>query len=155
MGDLSFDLRKSLNEILTHAYPQIDFRFVFYNSNTIGNFLKKRKENAGLLCSNVVYLFTCPRCNARYVGSTSRWLQHRIFEHQGKSVRTGRHLSHPSFSAIRDHSHHHDHQYTTEDFTVLHSLQNRFDLNITESITIRTIRPELNNMTTTSPLYTL
>ena len=155
MGDLSFDLRKSLNKILTQAYPQINFRFVFHNTNTIGNFLKKGRKNAGLMCSNVVYMFTCPCCNARYVGSTTRWLHHRIAEHKGKSTRTGRQLSDPSPSAIRDHSHQHNHQYGTEDFSILHLLPNRYELNITESITIKTMQPELNNTTSATPLFTL
>ena len=154
MGDLSFDLRKSLNEILTQAYPQINFRFVFHNSNTIGNFLKKGKGNVGLLCSNVVYLFTCPCCNTRYIGATTRWLKHRILEHQGKSIRTGRFLSTPSFSAIREHSHQHDHRFGTEDFKIL-QLSNKAELNIVESILIRTMQPEMNTTSTATPLYTI
>ena len=155
MGRLSIDLRKSLNKILTNAYPQINFRFVFYNNNSIGNFLKrKEKRNSDLLCPNVVYMFTCPSCTARYVGSTSRWLIHRILEHKGKSIRTGTFLSKPSFSAIREHSHLHDHPFTTEDFKVLSSHHNRLELNISESLAIQATKPELNNTLTSTPLFT-
>ena len=155
MGRLSFDLRKSLNKILTNAYPQINFRFVFHNKNTIGNYLKhKEKSNSDFLCPNVVYLFSCPSCKARYVGSTSRWLYHRILEHKGKSIRTGTFLNKPSFSAIRAHSHLHNHQFKTEDFQIVSSHKNRLDLNIAESIAIRTMRPELNNMASATPLFT-
>ena len=155
LGDLSFDLRKSLNKILKQAYPQINFRFVFYNTNTIGNFLKQKETSNSDLRSNVVYLFTCPSCHARYVGSTSRWLRHRILEHKGKSVRTGIQLSRPSFSAIREHSHLHDHPFNTDDFKILTSLPNRFDLVIAESLIISTMKPELNNTTSATPLFTL
>ena len=38
--------------------------------------------------SNVVYNFLC-HCDSRYVGCTSQQLQHRIFQHVPKFVRTG------------------------------------------------------------------
>ena len=75
MGKLSFEIRKSMKEILKDAYPQIKFNFVFTNNISIGNFLKKISNPNPDLCSNVVYLFKCPSCPARYVGSTSRWLK--------------------------------------------------------------------------------
>ncbi|XP_069977196.1 uncharacterized protein [Penaeus vannamei] len=155
MGGLSFDLRKSLNKILRRCYPQISFRFVFYNNNTVGNFLKNKEMCNSELCSNVVYLFTCPSCQARYVGSTSRWLRHRILEHKGKSIRTGLQLSKPSFSAIREHSHLHNHPFSNTDFKILTSHLNRFDLIIAESLHIQTMKPELNNTATATTLFTI
>jgi len=155
MGGLSFDLRKSLNKILRQCYPQICFRFVFYNSNTIGNFLKKKEKCDSELSSNVVYLFTCPSCQARYVGSTSRWLRHRILEHKGKSIRTGLQLNNPSFSAIREHSHLHNHPFSNTDFKILTSHLNRFDLIIAESLHILTMKPQLNNNSTATTLFTM
>jgi len=155
MGSLSFEIRNSLNKIFKQCYPQVSFRFVFYNSNSIGNFLKQRKKCNSELCSNVVYLFTCPSCQARYVGSTSRWLQHRILEHKGKSIRTGLPLSKPSYSAIREHSHLHNHPFNTTDFKILTSHPNRFDLIIAESLHIITMNPELNGTTTATTLFTM
>ena len=155
MGTISFDLRKSLNIFLKNAYPQVSFHFTFFNTNTIGNFLKQKAKCNPELCSNVVYLFTCPSCQARYVGQTSRWLRDRICEHKGKSIRTGLQLSRPSFSAIREHSHHHDHPFSTSDFNILTSLPNRLDLIIAESLLIHTMKPELNNSASATTLYTL
>ena len=109
MGKLSFEVRKSFKHILKNAYPQIKFNFVFTNSNNIRNFLTKKPKPSPELCSNVVYLFQCPSCPARYVGSTSRWLKHRIQEHKGRSFRTGLQLGKPAFSSIREHSHEHSH----------------------------------------------
>ena len=121
MGKLSFEVRKSFKEILKNAYLHIKFNFVFTNNNTIGNFLKKRSRPSPDLCSNVVYLFKCPNCQIRYIGSATRWLKHRILEHKGKSIRTGATLAKPSFSSIRDHSHHHNHPFTSTDFEILSS----------------------------------
>ena len=154
MGKLSFEIRKSMKEILKDAYPQIKFNFVFTNNNSIGNFLKKISKPNPDLCSNVVYLFKCPSCPARYVGSTSRWLKHRILEHRGKSFRTGATLGKPGFSSIRDHSHLHDHPFTSTDFQILSKHTNRLDLLISESLYINKMQPELNNQTTSTTLFT-
>ena len=154
MGGLSFELRKSLNKFLKIAYPQVSIRLIFSNTNTIGKFLKQKAKCNSELCSNVVYLFTCPSCQARYVGQTSRWLRDRIREHKGRSYRTNLLLSRPSFSAIREHSHLHDHPFKTTDFKILTSLTNRLDLIIAESLIIHTMKPELNNSTSATTLFT-
>ncbi|XP_069970997.1 uncharacterized protein [Penaeus vannamei] len=154
MGDLSCEIRKQLKVLLQNNYPQIKFTFVFSNTNTIAKFLKQPFNYSSDLCSNVVYLFTCPSCQARYVGSTSRWLRHRISEHKGKSFRTGLPLSKPSFSAIREHSLQHSHPFSNTDFSILSSHSSRQDLITSESLLIKKMKPELNNITTTTPLFT-
>ena len=153
MGPLSFEMRKSLNKILKSCYPQIKFIFAFKNTNTIGNFLKCKEKRISDLCSGIVYLFICPVCHARYVGSTTRWLKHRILEHKGRSIRTGTQLSRPSHSNIRDHSHSTDHPYSSTDFQILSFHSHRFDLFAAESMHIRDLKPELNGSTTATALY--
>ena len=153
-GPLSFEIRKSLSKMLRNCYPQINFKFVFVNDNTIGNFLKPSSSLPSNLKSNVIYQFTCTSCNASYVGSTSRWLFHRILEHQGKSVRTGRFLSDPSFSAIRDHSHRLDHPFASTDFRILSTCNSHYDLLTSESLLINKLKPSLNNSSTATPLFT-
>ena len=154
LGHLSYEIRNSLHKTLRNCYPQINFKFVFVNSNTLGNFLKTSSSFPSNLMSNVVYQFTCSGCTARYVGSTSRWLLHRILEHQGKSIRTGRLLSNPSFSSIRDHSHLFDHAFTSTDFQILTTCQSRSDLITSESLLIHKLQPDLNNTSTATPLFT-
>ena len=154
MGKLSFEIRKSFKEIIKDAYPQIKFNSVFTNTNTIRNVLTKRPKPNLDMCSNVVYLFKCSSCSAGYVGSTSRWLKHRILEHKGKSTRTSATLAKPAFSAIRDHSQNHSHPFTATDFTILSQHTNRHDLVISESLYIAKMKPELNGQTTATTLFT-
>ena len=154
MGKLSFEIRKSFKEILKNAYPQIKFNFVFTNTNTIRNFLTKRPKPNPDLCSNVVYLFKCPSCSARYVGSTIRWLKHRILEHRGKSIRTGATLAKPAFSSIRDHSQNDSHPFTATDFSILAQYSSRLELILAESLYINKMQPELNGQTTATTLFT-
>ena len=147
-------MRKSLTKLLQNCYSQIDFRIIFSNKNTIGSFLKQTRPLPTYLRSNVVYQFTCSSCNTRYVGSTSSWLLHRVREHQGKSTRTGNWIDNPSFSAIRDHSHHNDHPFSITDFEVLTSYSNSTDFLTTESLLIRKLKPCLNGSSSASQLYT-
>ena len=145
VGQCSYDVRKKLQSILKYSFPQIQFQFVFVNKFTIGSLLRQRSSLPVDLNSGLVYLFTCPQCALRYVGSCSRWLKHRILEHRGLSIRTKFPLSKPSHSAIRDHSHARDHPFTDQDFRVLSFASNRLDLVISESLLIRSMKPELNS----------
>ena len=141
--------------MLSTSFPQIDFRFVFTNDFTIGTLVKKSVSLPFDLRSCVVYLFTCPSCNARYVGSSTRWISHRIASHVGRSFRTNLPLSKPEYSAIRNHSHENDHSFTHEDFKILNSASSRSDLLTLESLYINKMKPELNCSTTAAQLYTL
>lgn len=144
LGHISFTIRKQLREILKHSFPQIKFNIVFVNSYNINSFFKMKMLLPSELCSNIVYIFNCPRCNARYIGSSTRWFKHRILEHMGKSIRTSLPLSRPSFSAIRHHSQTEDHPFTHSDFKILSSTPNRLDLLILESLHTHKMKPELN-----------
>ena len=45
-----------------------------------------------MLKSNVVYKIECPRCNACYVGQTSRHMKTRLSEHKNKKKPVGKHF---------------------------------------------------------------
>ena len=144
VGHISYDIRSRLQNILKHTFPQVNFRFVFFNSFTVGSLLRKRSFLPVDLNSSTVYMFTCPQCGLRYLGSSSRWLRHRITEHRGLSIRTGFPLSRPSHSAIRDHSLTENHPFTNQDFKILTFASDRLDLVISESLLIKRMKPELN-----------
>ena len=103
MDNISYDVRRRLHLIFRGAFPRINFRFVFVNNFTISSLLKSRTPVPKELFSNITYLFTCSHCDMRYLGSTTRWFKHRYLEHRGLSLRTGKPLSAPSFSAVRQH----------------------------------------------------
>ena len=155
LGRLSYSVRKQLRDVLKYSFPQVKFNIVFTNHYSINTYLKKRENFSSDLCSYVVYMFKCPSCNTRYIGSTTRWFKHRICEHMGKSIRTGLPLSNPAFSAIRQQSHTQDHPYTHNDFKILSTSPNRLDLLISESLQIHKMKPELNNSQTATQLFTV
>ena len=153
LGHCSYYIRKQLLNILKNSFPQINFRIVFTNEFIIGSLLKKRENRPMNLTSCCVYLFSCPSCNARYIGSSTRWLQHRIADHIGVSTRTSLPLSNPPFSAIRDHAESLDHNFTNQNFKILTSCPNRADLITLEALYIERMKPSLNRQTSVN-LYT-
>ena len=80
----------------------------------------------------------------RYIGKSERNLILRFAEHSGKSARTGRPISHPSNSSIRNHTEKMNHPLNESDFTILHKARNSLDLPLLESLYIQHKTPELN-----------
>ena len=104
------------------------------------------------LRSSVVYKYECNRCKSVYIGKTSRHLSTRVSEHLGISYRTSVPLTNPQFSAIRNHiSFNHDnYSISQNEFTIIESVQTDFQLLKKESILIKQIQPNLNNMESVS-----
>ena len=106
--------------------------------------------------SMLVYLFSCAQCGASYVGSTKLTLASRIDQHVGRSSRTGRPLSSPSFSHIRNHTHNVlGPDISDKHFKVLAHCRDENSLRIMESIFIKTYKPNLNDHQSSSPLFVL
>ena len=97
-----------------------------------------------LVCSNVIYKFSCSGCNASYYGKTKRNLLIRCNEHLGIN-RNGRELSSPSLPSIRDHIKQTGHTASIDDFSVISKTTNSYDLLIHESLLIQRDRPSLNS----------
>ena len=70
----------------------------------VSSFFSYKDRLPKCLRASIVYKFVCPRYGLQYVGSSSRTLGVRAREHAGVSVRTGKPLSQPPQSAIRDHA---------------------------------------------------
>ena len=100
------------------------------------------------LMSSLVYKYVCNRCQSVYIGKTSRHLSTRISEHMGVSYRTSVPLTSPPFSAIRNHTDHNHTNYTIspDEFTIIDRAPTDFQLLKKESILIKQIQPNLNNM---------
>ena len=151
-GLSSYDTRNKLNKILKRCYPKTIFRFIFTNSNTINSLFKHKESIPSNLISNIVYQFKCRQCNLTYVGQTQRNLILRFAEHAGKSARTGRPISNPQKSQIRNHSEQTQHSFNETDFSILHKSRNYFDLAILESLYIKHTTPQLNCDSSSYPL---
>ena len=145
LGRSSFGLGKKIRKLMTEFYPQVTVRVTFKPIMTIRSFFKFKDKVPAKLQSSAVYKYTCSCCNATYIGKTKRQFHVRIFEHLGRSIRTNRQLSKPSFSAIRHHSEDHDHPINKESFSILSSRPTDMELSVTETLYSIKEKPSLCN----------
>ena len=151
-GHLSYVIRNKLQNLCKEFLPEVKVKFIFTNNYTIKSFFKFKDCVPAELVSKVVYEFECPRCNSRYVGETSRNLMHRYAEHRGVSVRTGKPLGLPSFSAIRTHAMQSDHDFSSQNFKLIDKGNSTQDIKILEALHIKFKAPQLNGKSGSSQL---
>ena len=152
-GPQSDTLANELQLFLSKFFYHINFTIVMSNKFTIGSFFRSKDSLGVGMRSNVVYKYSCsPSCGSQYVGCTSRNLRMRISEHMGRSFRTGEMLLRPSHSSIRAHCESTGELVLKENFTVLGGAENFTDLRILESLFIKSVKPDLNDMSSSFPL---
>ena len=154
IGSVSRNIEETLVKPLMKYYPQINFQLVHNNTFKINSYFKFKDVVPTTLRSSIIYCFTCPSCQAGYIGSSTRAFKVRVAEHMGQSSRTGRALHNPPHSSVREHSLKCKVQITTDHFEIIDSC-NRSDLRILESMYIKTNKPALNNMLSATPLNIL
>ena len=75
-----------------------------------------------------------------------------VSEHMGISGSTGKPLSKPPFSNIRDHHQSSGHPISPDDFSILSSCSSSFELLLRESLLISKLKPSLNANLSSVPL---
>ena len=105
------------------------------------------------LRSNVVYKFSCGRCNASYYGETYRHLSVRVGEHSGVSLLTGKKLKSKKSTVVKDHMLFCDHVVSIDDFEILATSDSDFHVKVKESLLTSRDEPILNKNETSLPLY--
>ena len=99
------------------------------------------------LRSNVVYKFSCGRCNATYYGETCRHLSVRVDEHSGVSPLTGKKSKSKKSTAVKDDIPSCDHIVSIDDFKILAASDSDFHVKVKEILSIS------NKNETSLPLY--
>ena len=145
--------KEEITKVLNKYFPQIKSIPVFFNNTRIKVFTNHKEKIAPSSESMIVYGYTCSSCQQAYVGSSKKILLSRIHDHRGTSIRTGRPLSSPMFSAIRTHSETScENNINTEDFKLLYKGKSELEIRIAESMLIKKLNPELNNDLSSFPL---
>ena len=129
-------------------FPQVKINVVFISNYKISNFFRFKDKMPDSIRSSLVYMYTCSRCTATYVGKTVRHFSTRISEHRGVSHRTNQPIM-SSHSSIRSHinnNNHHNYSITPEQFKILVTSTSDFELLLKESILIKQLKPSLNDM---------
>ena len=130
-------LRKSLKGLLNSFKLQI----VFKSQRKLLNVFRFKVRLPFDLVSGVVYKYTCGRCNSTYYGETDRHLKVSFGDKP------------PKKSAIREHLLNCNNIRSFEEFTILANENNKFVLEIKESLLTKQERPMLNKNISSAKLF--
>ena len=83
LGMSSLGLRTRLQKSINSNISFCKIKIIFKSSTRLANFFRFRDKIRLCLRSNIVYQFTCGRCNATCYGETCRHLKVRVGEHSG------------------------------------------------------------------------
>ena len=152
LGNLSLALRTRLQNSINKNLSFCKIKVIFKSTTRLSNFFHFKDKVPFNLCSNVVYKFSCGRCNATYYGKTCRHSNVRVGEHSGISPLTGKKWKARKTTAVKDHMLFCDHIVSLDDFKILTSSNSGFPLKIKESLLILRHKPELNRNEKSLPL---
>ena len=150
-GKLLLELRTRLKNSISKNLPFCKIRVIFKSSTRISNFFQFKDKMPYCLRSNVVYKFSCGRCNATNYGETYRHLSVRVGEHSGVSPLTGKKSKCKKSTAVKDHMLFCDHIVSIDVFKILATSNS--DFKVKESLLISRDEPTLNKNETSLPLY--
>ena len=80
IGNLSTEIKQKVIKYCKYYCKSTNIKIVF-SSFKVGDLFSVKESVPKYLRSFVVYRFTCPGCNASYIGETTRHLTTRIKEH--------------------------------------------------------------------------
>ena len=103
--------------------------------------------------SGVAYKYTCGRCHSTYYGETDRHLKVRSGEHIGISALTFKKTKPSKESSIRDHLLNCNNIPSFEEIAILTNGNNKFDLEIKESLLIKRDRNIWNKNISSAKLF--
>ena len=152
IGKQSQELKDEMLKLIRDFFPHISPNFYFRCYRRLGGSFNLKDRPAIMMRSDVIYAYKCDSCPQSYIGSTSVNLFIRSAQHRGVSHRTGRHMAKPVKSSIREHCELDNHRFSYDNFSILDSAQNKIDLRILESIYIKKLRPQMNDMDSVVPL---
>ena len=144
LGEISLQTRTKLRKSRKGFLNSCKLHIVFKSQRRLSNVFCFKDRLLSDLVSGVVYKYTCGRCSFTYYGETDRYLKVRVGEHIGISFLTFKKTKPSKESAIRDHLLNCNNIPPFEEFTILTNGNNKFDLEIKESLLIKRDRPILN-----------
>ena len=153
LGNLSLAIRTHLQNSINKNLPFCKIKVIFKSTTRLSKCFRFKDKVPFNLHSNVVYKFSCGKCNATYYGETCRHLNIRAGEHSGISPLTAKKSKAKATTPIKDHMLLCNHIVPLKDFKILASSNSEFHLKIKESLLIMCDKPELNRNEKSLPLY--
>ena len=153
LGETSLQTRTKLRKSIKGLLNSCKLQIVFKRQRKLSNAFCFKDRLPSDLVSGVVYKYTCGRCNSTYYGKADRHLKVRSGEHIGISPLTFKKTKPAKESPIRDHLLNCNNIPSFEKFTILANRNNKFNLEIKESLLIKQDRPILNKNITSTKLF--
>ena len=152
LGELSKNIMKDLQTLVSLSYPQVKLLFVFKAHSTIGGHFCFKDKQPQLCKSNLIYKYTCERCKAFYIGKTEQQFAARIQEHTGVSVRTGKKFKSKNRSDVFAHCQKCQVHVKPENFSIIDTLPSEHGLLILESLHQKIKKPQIGIHQQSTPI---
>ena len=152
LGAQSFLVRKRLQSCIRNTIPYCSLRIVFQSKTRLSSLFRFNDIIPKEISSHLVYKFTCSCCNLTYYGESARHLFVRASEHLGITPLTEKRVRNPKKAAVFDHILLNGLDASFEEFMILLKENNRFKLDLKESLLIKRDKPELNRNIYSYPL---
>ena len=153
LGEISLQARTKLRKSPKGLLNSCKLQIVFKSQSKLSNVFRFKDHLPSDLVSGVVDKYMCGRCNSTNYGEPDRHLKVRSGEHIGISPLTFKKTKPSKESAIRDHLLNCNNIPSFEEFTILTNGNNKFDLEIKESLLIKRDRPILNKNISSAKLF--
>ena len=128
-------------------------QFVFKSQRKLASVFRFKDRLPYDLVSGVVYKYTCGSCKSPYYGETDRHLKVTCVEHIGISPLTSKKIKPSKENAIRDHLLICNNVPSFDEFSILAHGNNRFFLEIKESLLIKRDKPVLDKNISSARLF--
>ena len=157
LGKESLKIKANLLKFAKTYLPgDCKLNVIFKVSNRLGDCFRFKDVIPRECRSLILYKFQCGKCNLAYYGKTFRLFRVRVFEHTGTSLRTWKQFTYnPSNSnntSVLNHLAKCKANATIDNFEIIGSADNDFNLRIKESLLIKKDDPVLNKSVKSTPL---
>ena len=155
LGNISLQTRTKLKKSFKGILNCCKLQIVFKSQRKLASVFRFKDRLPYDLVSGVVYKYTCGSCKSSYYGETDRHLKVRCGEHIGISPLTSKKIKPLKESAIRDHLLICNNVPSFDQFSILAHGNNRFVLEIKESLLFKRDMPLLNKNISSARLFFL
>ena len=152
LGQLSGITHKRINNVFRKALPWGKINIIFKTHTRISHLFRFKDPTPKDLVSNVIYSYTCPSCNASYIGETERHSKIRWGEHLGVSCFTNKPVI-GTDTAVKEHISQCKCNSNFSNFRIIGSENNKSLRKIKESIFIKQLKPNLNTQVKSERLF--
>ena len=152
LGEISLQSRTKLRKSSKGLLDSCKLQIVFKSQRKLSSVFHFKDRLPFDLVSGVAYRYTCGRSNSTYYGETDRHLKVRSGKHNGISPLTFKKTKPSKESVILDHLLNCNNIPSFE-FTILTNGNNKFVLEIKESLLIKWDRPILNKNISSAKLF--